>query len=141
MKISDETRSNRIKIEVLDEEDGYVPSFEIGVRIKTKSFDCCLLGFWIEKQQVQRFIAELQHLDETRKGLSILGSISPNGFTLEIKAIDGWGHLGVGIKLEKDTRSPVGYPDVLQTGFEIDPSSIPYLIKEIKNWKREHYDQ
>jgi len=139
MKISDEIRSNRIEIEVLDEEDGYVPSFEIGVRIKTKSFDCYLLGFWIEKEQIQRFIAELQHLDETRKGSATLGSMSPNGFALELKAIDSWGHLGVGIRLEKDTRSMVGYPDVVQTGFEVDPSSIPYLIKEIKNWKREDY--
>ncbi len=58
--------------------------------------------------------------------------MSPDELTLEVKALDGWGHLGVGIRVEQHNPSHVGYKSILQIGFEIDPTSLPVIITQLK---------
>jgi hypothetical protein len=58
--------------------------------------------------------------------------MSPDALSLTIQAIDKNGHLAVVIGLESHNYILPEPREVLQTGFEIDPTSIPDIITGLK---------
>jgi|GEM_PF-1656407 len=137
MTVANETKTDWIEIEAINEDELYPSSVETVIHIKTKRLDCYFVGIWLEIESIEHFIAQLQTLDEQRKGTAKMLSIFSESFSLEILAIDGWGHLATRIRIEKANYSANGYQDteILQTGFEIDPSSLPAVIKGLKELK------
>ncbi len=132
LTINDENRTSSVRFSVLNTQDYLISSIEFGVQVNTKYLNGGFISIWIQKDAIETFIEGLHQLDQTRKGAVLLTSMSPDELTLEVKALDGWGHLGVGIRVEQHNPSQVSYKNILQTGFEIDPTSLPSIIAQLK---------
>jgi hypothetical protein len=132
MKIINEYRTHWIEFNKTEEESYYYPSIAISVRIQTKRLNCFYETIWIELEQIDQFIKDLQELDEKRTGKIELKGMSPDAFSLSISAIDKSGHLAVEIVLETHLFLEADKKERVQTGFEIDPTSIPNIITGLR---------
>lgn len=83
---------------------------------------------WFELEAVEQFIRGLVALDKSRLGSVVLESISPGKFSFEVAALNSRGHLGVrfGFSGSRYAES-ASFPYSLTAGFQIDPTSLPYI--------------
>ena len=132
MKIINEYRTHWIELEKSAEESYYYPSIGLNVVIKTKQLNCFFETIWIEQDQLNNFMDALQELDERRVGKVELRGMSPDMFALSILAFDKSGHLAVEIMVESPTYIIADMKERVQTGFEIDPTSISQIITGLK---------
>lgn len=136
MKITNETKSRVIIIEVVETEDEYYPSYRVKVEVKTEYFEAKFnRDSWISAVDLDDFIVRLKKLDETRNGFEKLLSMSPEEFQLGFKNIDNLGHLAVSLQLKKESQADNSYKDCLQIEFEIDPTSLRYIISDLEQLK------
>lgn len=88
---------------------------------------------WFSFGDIERFIDDLQQLNETRKGNASLNNSTPEGLTLTISNKDDLGHLLMTARLVK---APDDYYDNssydITITYEIDPSSINSIIIDLK---------
>jgi hypothetical protein len=94
----------------------------------------------LEEAAVDAFIVGLQKLDEYRDGIAELQSMSPNEFSLQIRSIDKIGHLAVRLKIEKQhvyQYYELNHADKWEIEYQIDPTSISYMIRDLKRLKEE----
>ncbi len=134
MNITNQIKTRTIELEkVSDEEDyGYL-SYQFACNIQTAEITTNFnRRIWIGASEIDQFIVKLQQLDETRMGEVELQGIRPKEFTLVIKGIDLLGHLAVNLRLEKEAIYSDTYWDKIEVEFEIDPTSIPYIIQDLK---------
>ncbi len=111
------------------------PQIQVGVSIK--SVITCDLGkeehIWFSFGDIERFIDELQQLNETREGNASLNNSTPEGLTLTISNKDDLGHLLMTARL---VNAPNDYHDNssydITITYEIDPSSINSIIIDLK---------
>lgn len=131
MKLINEYRTNWIEIEK-SEEQNYYSTLRVSIGIKTHHLYCFFENIWIEQEEIISFISDLQRIDEKREGQVKLAGMSPEIFQLTIQAIDKSGHLVVMLRLENYLQPFPEYKEIVQTGFELDPSSIPEIIVGLK---------
>lgn len=105
----------------------------ITVALSLQAFSGSYDGIWLELPEMERFIAELEILDEKRSGNANISSMSPNEFTLEIRSSDSLGHMEIETQLHRHQYSgPKYWPVYLRGGFETQPETIRQLISCFK---------
>lgn len=85
-------------------------------------------------ENLDRFLGDLIQFEMTRAGIVRLNSMSIREFTLAIQTIDRAGHVMVRSALKR--FSPVNYrliPSRMFLRFEIDPTSLPAVISEVRD--------
>ncbi|WP_339074620.1 WapI family immunity protein [Teredinibacter turnerae] len=109
----------------------------IGVALTLQGFSGSYDGVWLEHDEIERFITELEILDNKGNGFAKISSMSPEEFTLEIRSSDSLGHMEIEVKLHRHQYSdPKYWPIYLSGGFEAHPEYIRQLIlcfKELVN--------
>lgn len=77
------------------------------------------------------FINKLSEIESTRHGAASLESCSPEDFKLSIGSRDSLGHFIVEVSLcQYQYSGPRSWPIRLSGGFEIDPTSLPFILKD-----------
>ena len=136
MKIENEIKSKRIELVVVDSENDYYPSYRIQIGIKTDEFEGKFdRNIWLPEVDIDDFIERLSNFDKTRNGFEKLNSMSPDEFQLGFRNIDNLGHVSTQIQLRKESNIDNTYKDFLNIEFEIDPTSIRYIINGLKELK------
>jgi len=103
--------------------------FLVAIETKTDGFEGHADGHVVGAEW-QQFVADLQRLEKTRKGVARFASASPGEFELSIKAIDSRGHMGVIGVLRYRRVGVEDWPQQqLQFAFEFDPSLLTSLVQ------------
>jgi hypothetical protein len=115
--------------------DGTPCAGDVNVRISLslQEFSGSYGGIWLELPEMERFISELEILDEKRTGSVGISSMSPEEFTLKIRSSDSLGHMEIEVQLHRYQYSgPKYWPIYLKGGFETQPETIRLLISCFK---------
>ncbi|EKE69439.1 hypothetical protein [Gallaecimonas xiamenensis] len=134
MKIG--TREEYVEIEELERNPEGVPctgDVNVSVALALQGFTGSYDGIWLELPEMERFIKELEILDEKRNGCAKISSMNPKEFTLEIRSSDSLGHMEIEVQLHRYQYSgPKYWPIYLKGGFETQPETIRQLISCFK---------
>lgn len=134
MKIKNEIGSKTIDILFVEVDKSYYPSYRLIVKISTEEFNEAFdRSYWVEEDELETFINGLEKLEQTRIGEEIMRSFSPNEFQLKFRNLDNLGHIAVEIQIQK--RGNDSYSDFIRVGFEIDPTSLTRIVRELKKMK------
>jgi hypothetical protein len=88
---------------------------------------------WIFRDQADRFLNELTSLEQNRTGKAVLSSASSDQFYVEFFNLDRLGHIGVKANLPSySLLHGESYQLLVSVTFEIDPTSLPSLLREFK---------
>lgn len=110
-------------------------SCDVNVRVALSLQEFCgsYDGIWLELSEIERFISDLEVLDESRNGSAMVSSMSPKEFTLKIRSSDSLGHMEIEAQLHRHQYSgPKYWPIYLNGGFEAEPKIIRQLISCFK---------
>ena len=90
----------------------------------------CLL----EADYVKEFIEDLTIVEKERKGQCQLGYQFESAFSLAICSVDSVGHFVFELTIQ-DNRNSLGYNqiDSLKIAYEIEPSSLIFLLKSFQD--------
>jgi len=136
MKISNEIKSRFIELSVVEAVKEHYPTYRIEIRLETENIKSNFSNYiWISEEDIDTFILGLENLDETRDGQAELNSMSPEELRLLFKAIDNMGHLAVELKIRKEDRISKDYSYDINIEFQVDPTILPYVIKDLKKIK------
>ena len=136
MKIQNETKTRTIELTVVDSEENYYPSYRLRIGLATEEFQAEFnREIWISKVDLENFVARLESLENSRKGDEKLKSMSPDEFHLRFRNLDNLGHLAVELELKKDSKNDNSYSDLLRVEFEIDPTSLPEVMRGMNELK------
>jgi hypothetical protein len=80
----------------------------------------------------RRFIAQLQLLEDTRKGRATFSSAYPGEFELRFSSVDSQGHLGVTGVLRDRKSVDEWRQQSLEFAFEFDPSKLAVFLASLK---------
>ncbi len=134
MKIHGENKLEIIEISAVEAETDYYPSYRLQINVETEevkaSFD---RSIWITETDLEEFISNLIELEKNRDKDVVLNSMSPGEFQLRFRNLDLLGHLVVELQLEKKDYNKQGNSSLVKLEFEIDPTSLPSIIGELKN--------
>jgi hypothetical protein len=84
---------------------------------------------WIARDVWQRFIRELEHLEDRREGEAVVESMIPNELRLRIRVTDRAGHVAV----DGQVRPPSVRELRWQFGaIQFDPSLLAVLLAELR---------
>lgn len=95
MKIVDEINSDFIELELLEVLPDRLPTFgdrNISIEVKSRGF-WGRQTVWLDYYEIQKFISEINVLEEQRKGEANITSMSFNQFLLHIGFYDELGHV------------------------------------------------
>ena len=121
---------------VVDSEENYYPSYRLRIKLATEEFQADInRAIWISELDLEDFVGRLESLDNSRKGDEKLKSMSPDEFHLRFRNLDNLGHLAVELELRKVSKNDNSYSDLLRVEFEIDPTSLPQVIREMNELK------
>ena len=130
MKIG--TKEEYVEIEELERNPEGTPcagDVNVSVSLALQAFSGSYDGVWIGLTEMERFITELETLDEKRNGSAKISSMSPEEFSLEIRSSDSLGHIEIEAQLHRYQYSgPQHWPIFLKGGFETPPETIRQLI-------------
>lgn len=97
---------------------------------------------WFELEAVEQFIRGIVVLDQTRSGSVVLESMSPGEFSFEVFALNSRGHLGVRFGISGSRYAESGsFPYSLTAGFQIDPTSLPYIVGALRDAIQQRRDK
>lgn len=108
----------------------------VSVAISIEGFAGQYQDVWLEKPQLEAFIAQLGALDASLQGKATLNSASPDEFTLNLHALDSLGHLGAEVALQRVRYDSQGNyrPLKVSGSFEFEPNQIAQLKAECTRW-------
>ncbi|MBD3587363.1 hypothetical protein HHX48_16625 [Salinimonas sp. HHU 13199] len=103
------------------------------VALALREFSGSYDEIWLELPEMERFVAELEIIDEKRSGGAKISSMSPEEFVLETRSSDVLGHMEIEAQLHRYQYSGSKYwPIHLTGGFETQPETIRQLISYFK---------
>jgi hypothetical protein len=85
---------------------------------------------WVVAHDWDRFLGELQTLDERRQGRAVLEGASPEVLRLEFYSTDSAGHMAVRGHL--GGHAPDGYFFQLRFGFSFEPDRLPKVVQALE---------
>lgn len=88
-------------------------------------------NFWISEPDIRTFLNELESLDSSRKGQATLTSVYPGDMVTTFKPLDNQGHLSVVFQCKKDKPMYKDYSWDVKVEFEIDPTSLTTIKRQI----------
>ncbi len=134
MKIG--TKEEFIEIEELErnpEGSPYAGDVNVSIALALQAFSGSYDGVWLELPEMERFVAELEILDEKRNGSAKISSMSLEEFVLEIRSSDTLGSMEIEAQLHRYQYSGHKYWSInLKGGFETQPETIRRLISCFK---------
>jgi len=134
MKIG--TKEAYVEIEELERYPGSTPcsgDVKVNVTLAFQNFSGSYDEVWLELAEMERFIMELEILDEKRNGNAKISSMSPEEFALEIRSSDSQGHMEIEAHLHRyQYNGSKRWPIFLKGGFETQPETIRQLISYFK---------
>ena len=96
----------------------------VGVRIKSAGFSA-QNDVWVHVDALREFCRRLVALEESRKGVAILRSLSPGELDLSVRSVSGVGAMSVTGSCAYSVPRPHGaILHRLEFGFEFDPSQL-----------------
>jgi hypothetical protein len=88
---------------------------------------------WFFRAEADRFMAELEQLDQLRRGSATIESMSPGEMRLTISIVDRTGHVNVTVELRRFTYvSGQSIELAMPRGFELDPTDLPGAVRDLK---------
>ncbi len=125
MKITNEIKSRKIELIVIESVTEHFPSFQVQIIVETENIKTSFDNWvWISASDIEDFILSIDNLDQTRKGQAKLCSLSPGEFELTLKPIDLLGHIAVNLHFIKEDRIVNDYSFDIKVEFQIDPTSL-----------------
>lgn len=89
---------------------------------------------WLEEPTLREFIEQLATIEADRAGSATLTSCSPDEFVLKIRSRDRLGHFVAEVSLCRYRYcGNSSWPTTVSGGFEIEPSSLPFLLDEFRS--------
>ena len=132
--------NNLIEIVQLDRIPAGAPSagdVQVSVSVRLADFAGQHDQVWIDAEALQHFVDSLRVIEQERRGVAVLESMSLNEFKLEIRSRDQLGHFVAAVSLSRHQYSgPNSWPTSVSGGFEIDPSDLPGLLLEFEKLQR-----
>lgn len=133
MKIGTKEEYVEIEEQARDPEGTPYRGVKVSVTLALQDFSGSYDEIWLELAEMERFITELETLDEKRNGSAKISSTSPEEFALEIRSSDSLGHMEIEAHLHRYQYSgPKYWPIYLKGGFETEPETIRRLISFFK---------
>ena len=87
---------------------------------------------WFGRPDIDRFVADLRALDESREGLAKLESMSPGECVLKFRNCDQFGHLHLEVAI---ARAVYYFGEIdhfrCRIRFEVDPTAFSSMIDEL----------
>ena len=131
MIIENELKTRKIVFTKIESVFENYPSHQIQICVETENIKTDFNNYiWLSNDDIEKFLAELDELDKSRKGQAILESMSPGEMTLVFKPIDNLGHLSVGLQFIKEDRINNDYSFDIKVEFQIDPTSLNTVKNE-----------
>ena len=101
----------------------------VQVTLRLQDFCGSYSGVWLSKPELERFLKELESLEDSRKATARLDAVSPNEFSLELRPYGHLGHFEASVLLGRHQFSgPSCWPTTLCGGFEVDPAGLPSIL-------------
>ena len=136
MKIFNEVKSRFVELSIVEAVKEHYPSYKVEISLETENIKSSFNNYiWISEEDIDTFILGLENLDKTRNGQAELQSMSPGELNLLFKAIDNLGHLAVELHIKKEDRVSMDYSYDVNIEFQVDPTILPSVIKDLKKIK------
>ena len=97
-----------------------------------KGFSGANQSVWFGRPDIERFVADLRALDESREGSAELESMSPGECVLKFRNCDKLGHLDLEVAIARAVYD-FGEADHFRCRirFEVDPTAFSSMIDEL----------
>ncbi|HEX6779670.1 MAG TPA: hypothetical protein VF099_15800 [Ktedonobacterales bacterium] len=114
-------------------DDDQYPSIGFSIEVAATGFRGRNHEVWFALEELHQFLAKVRQLDQDRSGLAMLTSMSPDEACIAFFALDRSGHLALKVDLKKDNYLTAGGPyfQAVSVTFEIDPSTLPGIVREL----------
>lgn len=132
MKIVSEDRKSFIEIAFIESEKERMPSIKVSVSIQNEAFAGALNSTWIEIDELNNFLLNMDEIDIKRNGKAHLCSMSPCEFILDFETFDKLGHIKVVYSVTKLISYPFFRELSLNGGFDIDLSEFSNIVKSFR---------
>jgi len=133
MVIANEIKTRLIELFKTESVTEHYPSHKVRIRVETENIKANFDEYiWISEESIDQFLGELQVLDGERKGIAELHSMSPGEFKLVFAPVDVLGHLSVSLDFKKVDRINDDYFYHIHVKFQIDPTALPRIIKDMR---------
>jgi hypothetical protein len=132
MKITNELKTRNIEFLKTASVQGHYPGYQIEIRVETENIQTHFKNHtWLSDVDIEKFLIEIETLDKYRTGQAVLESMSPGELKLIFQPIDSQGHLSVVLHIKKEDRINKDYSYEIKVEFQIDPTSIAAVRKEL----------
>jgi hypothetical protein len=131
-----EIRSSDLKAYLLLREQGrddQYPGPGFLVEVAAPGFRGTSHAVWFTLEALHQFLTKLEQLDQDRAGLASLTSMSPDEASVAFFSLDSAGHIAIKVDLKEYHYLSAGAPyfQAVSVTFEIDPSALPGIVKEL----------
>jgi len=97
----------------------------ISVSFRAQGFSGVLEETWLGRSEIEEFLSTIESLEETGLGAAEITSLSPEEFTLKVRAMDKPGHVLVKVSLQSGRYIQSERESLLVKGsFEIELSQV-----------------
>jgi len=127
---------NRVQIAVAERIPPELPragDLKLTVHVLSQGFTGCGSA-WVAADAFTVFLKELTQLEIRREGVARLESMSPGEFMIELRPIDGWGHIAIFGLLSKLCYVDAGPPqrNGIHFAFGLNPTLVPWFVAQFR---------
>ncbi len=136
MQISDEYSSLDLKLaETIPEGIPGAGDLRLDVEVHVAQFTGRNETVWVSQVEFERFLLDLQRLQESRSGAAELASMSPEKFHLGVRVADSAGHVEVVGELGKvhwGGRARRSLKNQIAFAMDFDPTHLASLLEDFR---------
>lgn len=125
-------RFSCLDLDIIEFELAYYPSLNIRVEVRDEGFVAAARDVWVEWEEWQHFLSDLQGCERVRTGHAALTSMSPDECEITIERGDGLGHFLLTYQLARDRYTCRGSMRQAFSGaFDLDMEHFQENVTEI----------
>ncbi len=133
MIIENEIKTRKILFNRIELVKDHYPSCQVKIGIETENIKSNYDdSIWLSFEDIEKFLVELEELDESRKGQATLDSMSPGEMILSFRSIDNLGHLSTTLQIVKEKSISNDYSFDIKVEFQIDSTSLISIRNEFQ---------
>ncbi len=121
-----------IEIVELERVPGHLPTpgdVRVKATVTLQLFSGSHSDVWLSQPDLAAFVKQLRIVVDSRKGTAKLEAMSPDEFSLELRATDSLGHYEVSVRLCRYQYSgPTHWLTAVSGGFEFEPDQLPSIL-------------
>jgi hypothetical protein len=127
------SQNNQAHLRITFRERSLDESIGLSVSVSSLGFSGAVQRVWVFKQDLERFISDVEQLDLLRKGSAKLTSMTPGECIWEIKVTDSAGHIRMFVHLERPAFHFRGVTfHRLDIDFEPDAGCFGQLLHDLR---------